>query len=167
MLHGWPQCGSAFDTVLERLGDDFFVAAPDLPGIGRSHGAPASGEKAAIAPHIERVIDALGAREVILVGQDVGGMVAFACFRQFGERLDGGVIVNTVIPGIDPWDQLLADPRIWHFAFHAIPDLPETVVSGRERPYFDYFFNMRRARPSASTRRRGKDTRTPTAGLRR
>jgi pimeloyl-ACP methyl ester carboxylesterase len=142
LLHGWPQCASTFDRVLELLGDEFFAAAPDLPGVGGSHGVPASGEKAAIAPHIQRLIDALGTRDVVLAGQDVGGMVAFACFRAFGARLKGGVILNTVIPGIDPWDSLLSDPRIWHFAFHAIPELPETVVTGHERPYFDYFFNM-------------------------
>jgi hypothetical protein len=27
----------------------------------------------------------------------------------------------------------MSDPRIWHFAFHALPDLPETLVRGREK----------------------------------
>jgi pimeloyl-ACP methyl ester carboxylesterase len=142
LLHGWPQCASAFDSVLEILGEEFFAVAPDLPGVGSSHGLPQSGEKTAIVPHVWRVIEATGARDAILVGHDVGGMVAFACFRAFGERLAGGAILNTVVPGIDPWDKVLADPRIWHFAFHAIPDLPEALVGGQERRYFDYFFDV-------------------------
>ena len=50
--------------------------------------------------------------------------------------------MNTVIPGVAPWSRLVAEPRIWHFAFHAIPQLPELLVSGRERAYFDYFYDL-------------------------
>ena len=44
-----------------------------------------------------------------------------------------------VAPGVEPWTKVQANPYIWHFAFHSIPVLPETLVAGRERPYFDYF----------------------------
>ena len=40
--------------------------------------------------------------------------------------------MNTVVPGLGPWEDLLANPRVWHFALHQIPGLPETLVSGRE-----------------------------------
>jgi hypothetical protein len=36
---------------------------------------------------------------------------------------------------------VLANPYIWHFAFHAIPGLPERLVQGNQRAYFDYFFD--------------------------
>ncbi|MFI5935584.1 alpha/beta hydrolase [Actinoplanes sp. NPDC051494] len=52
------------------------------------------------------------------------------------------VIMDTVVPGLEPWDEVVARPYVWHFAFHAIPGLPETMVAGRERPYFDYFFDV-------------------------
>jgi pimeloyl-ACP methyl ester carboxylesterase len=50
--------------------------------------------------------------------------------------------MNTVIPGVDPWQEVLANPYIWHFAFHSIPELPEQLVTGKEAAYFDYFFNI-------------------------
>jgi pimeloyl-ACP methyl ester carboxylesterase len=50
--------------------------------------------------------------------------------------------MNTVIPGLEPWSRIIADPRIWHFAFHNVPGLPETIVAGRERRYFDFFFDI-------------------------
>jgi len=146
LLHGWPQCARAFDSILQILGEESYLIAPDLPGIGDSRGAPASGEKTAIAPHIEHIIAATGARDVILVGHDVGGMVAFACFKSFGARLTGGAILNTVIPGIDPWERVLSDPRIWHFAFHAIPGLPETLVRGARAGVFRLFLRRADAR---------------------
>jgi pimeloyl-ACP methyl ester carboxylesterase len=76
-------------------------------------------------------------------------MIAFAAARDHASRISGAVIMNTVIPGLDPWDELLADPRVWHFAFHLIPELPETLVAGRERPYFDFFYNFLSGRKDA------------------
>jgi hypothetical protein len=55
-------------------------------------------------------------------------------------------ILDVVIPGIDPWKKVLSNPQIWHFAMHAIPDLPERLVQGNQRAYFDYFFDVLSAR---------------------
>jgi pimeloyl-ACP methyl ester carboxylesterase len=32
-------------------------------------------------------------------------------------------------------------PHIWHFAFHAIPALPERLVQGRQAEYFRFFYD--------------------------
>ena len=61
--------------------------------------------------------------------------------------------MNTVIPGIEPWSKVLADPRIWHFGFHATRDLPELLVAGRERAYFDFFIDFLAGRRDAITER--------------
>ena len=39
--------------------------------------------------------------------------------------------------------------KTWHFPFHAVPDLPETLLEGRERPYLDWFFREKTAHPGA------------------
>ena len=76
-------------------------------------------------------------------------MIAYAYLR----RHDAArvVIMNTVIPGLDPWDDVLRDPRVWHFGLHAVPSLPEALVRGREREYFDYFYDVLSADPSRIT----------------
>lgn len=50
------------------------------------------------------------------------------------------VIMDTVVPGVAPWDQVLANPYVWHFGLHSIPALPELLVQGKQRQYFDYFW---------------------------
>lgn len=67
-------------------------------------------------------------------------MVTFAYLKQFPE-LRRAVIMDTVIPGIPPWDTVLANPYIWHFAFHSIPALPEKLVQREVRAYFDFFYD--------------------------
>jgi hypothetical protein len=59
--------------------------------------------------------------------------------------------MNTVLPGIEPWSKILADPRIWHFAFHNIPQLPETLEDGHQREYFDFFTDVLAGNPKAIT----------------
>jgi pimeloyl-ACP methyl ester carboxylesterase len=142
LLHGWPQTSFAWENVLTELGRDHFALAFDLPGVGDSHGAPPSSEKAALASVILHAAETAGGKSIIIAGYDVGGMIAFAAARDHGSRIAGAVVMNTVIPGLDPWNETLADPRIWHFAFHNIPDLPETLVAGHEREYFDFFHNV-------------------------
>lgn len=147
LLHGWPQTSFAWEGVVGELGMDHYALAFDLPAVGESRGAPRSAEKPVLADLLIAAAEKAGGREIIVVGYDVGGMVAFAAARDHGSRIKGAVIMNTVIPGLDPWSKVLADPRIFHFALHNVPDLPELLVSGRERSYFDFFYNAMSADP--------------------
>lgn len=142
LLHGWPHCKEAYARVLDPLGNDHFVVAPDLPDVGESTGAPPSAEKKDLADIVLAVAEFFGARRPVIAGFDVGGMVAYAAARDHGARISGAMIMNTVIPGLDPWTKILADPRIWHFAFHQIPELPEHLVAGHQREYFEFFHRL-------------------------
>ena len=142
LLHGWPLSSAIWEPVMEPLARDHFVLAFDLPGVGQSRGSPGPTLKTEIAGTIISAAEGAGARDMIIAGVDVGGMIAFAAARDHGDRIAGAVIMNTVIPGLDPWEKILANPQIWHFAFHQIPTLPETLVHGHERQYFDFFLDF-------------------------
>jgi pimeloyl-ACP methyl ester carboxylesterase len=153
LLHGWPHSKEVYDLVVDELGSDHFVLAFDLPAIGGSRGAPPSAEKKELADILLGAAEHLGARSIVIAGVDVGGMVAHAAARDHGHRIAGSVVMNTVLPGLDPWSKIVSDPQVWHFAFHALPDLPELLVSGRQRNYFDFFTNLLVGRKSAVTER--------------
>ncbi|HEV7556544.1 MAG TPA: alpha/beta fold hydrolase, partial [Kofleriaceae bacterium] len=124
LLHGWPESWSSWHDVMAAAGDDARCIAIDLPGIGESHGAVASGAKRAIAEIVHELLGELGlGRDTTLVGHDAGGMVAYAYLRAFDD-VARVVIVNTVIPGVAPWDEVIRRPDIFHFAFHQVPHLP-------------------------------------------
>lgn len=89
----------------------------------------------------------LGLRNLTLVGHDVGGMIVYSYLRLYGD-LARAVIMDVVIPGLDPWDEVLRNPYIWHFALHALPRLPETLVRGRQAAYFDFFYDILAADPA-------------------
>jgi pimeloyl-ACP methyl ester carboxylesterase len=140
LLHGWPQSALAWRHVMRLAAQDFHLLALDLPGVGRSTGDATDGSKAALARVVHGVIEALTPREVTLVGHDIGGMVTYSYLRQFID-VRRAVIMDVVVPGISPWEKVVRDPNLWHFALHAVPELPEQLVYGNQHAYFDYFYD--------------------------
>jgi pimeloyl-ACP methyl ester carboxylesterase len=148
-LHGWPEDWTAFERIMAPLAERARVVAIDLPGIGGSIVPPSANDKRTLARYVRGVIQVLGLRDATLVGHDVGGMIAYAYLRAYPGELARAVIMNTAIPGVAPWDDVKSNPHIWHFAFHAVPELPETLVAGREAAYFDFFYDAIAGRPGA------------------
>lgn len=139
-LHGYPENWSAFESVMHLLQDNYYVLSIDLPGIGKSEPI-GSGDKRSIADFINQLMGALEIEKVVLAGHDIGGMTTYSFLKHFPEKLVKAIVMNTVIPGVAPWDEVKRNPYIWHFAFYAIPDLPEALTTGKQRVLFDYFYN--------------------------
>jgi pimeloyl-ACP methyl ester carboxylesterase len=146
-LHGWPESWSSWRQVMALASQQVRAIAIDLPGVGQSTGNPTDGSKRELAETVRELVSELGLADVTLVGQDVGGMIAYSYLRAFGD-LSRAVIMDVVVPGISPWEEVLRNPYIWHFAFHSIPDLPERLVQGHQREYFDFFYDVLSADPA-------------------
>lgn len=141
LLHGWPEDWSLYERVLELLGAAARAVAIDLPGIGGSPTAPSSGEKRWLAARIAGLIRVLELRDVTLVGHDIGGQIAYGCLRECPQAIARAVLMDIVVPGVDPWNKVIRNPDLWHFAFHAVPGLPEKLVAGHVADYFAFFFD--------------------------
>jgi pimeloyl-ACP methyl ester carboxylesterase len=140
-LHGYPQSAMEWLGVMTAAADTAHTIAIDLPGIGDSPPAPGGGSKVAIADLVQRLIETLELSDTTLVGHDAGGMVAYAYLRRHTD-VERVAILETVVPGVDPWEEVIRNPYIWHFAFHSIPELPEILVQGHQERYFDFFFDL-------------------------
>jgi len=148
-LHGWPQSWLEFERVMALLSDKARFVALDLPGIGGSVYPSAPGDKRAIAAVVHEVIAAMTLEDVSLVGHDIGGQVAFAHLVAYPDEIVGVVLVDMAIHGVEPWGDVIGNPKVWHLAFHSIPYLPETMVRGRERGCFDFFYEAVNAHPES------------------
>lgn len=141
-LHGWPEDWTEWWPVMQRARATHRAVALDLPGIGGSRATVPSGEKGAIAEVVHQAIRSLGLTRYAIVGHDAGAMVAYAYLRRFAAELDAAILLSSVIPGLEPWSKVLANPYVWHFGFHATPALPAMLVMGHQRAYFDHFFDV-------------------------
>jgi len=72
--------------------------------------------------------------------------VAYAYAAMYPDKVERLVVLDAPIPGIEPWNEILLDPRVWHFNFHG-PDA-ERLVAGRERIYLDRIWNDFTSDPS-------------------
>jgi pimeloyl-ACP methyl ester carboxylesterase/quercetin dioxygenase-like cupin family protein len=118
---------------------DHTVVVPDLRGIGRSS-KPAGGyDKKTQAGDMRAVVTGLGYDRTFVVAHDIGNMVAYAYAATYPDKVQRLVVMDAPIPGIEPWNEILQNPGVWHFNFHG-PDA-ERLVQGRERIYFDRIWN--------------------------
>jgi pimeloyl-ACP methyl ester carboxylesterase len=139
LLHGYAETSLMWKPIMPALGERFTVIAPDLPGIGDS-AIPAEGldmKSAAILIH--GLALSLGVQKAEVVGHDIGLMVAYAYAAQFPAEVQKLVLMDAFLPGVGDWATIYNSPDYWHFRFHG--PTPEALVKGRERIYFEHYWN--------------------------
>jgi pimeloyl-ACP methyl ester carboxylesterase len=141
LLHGYTQTSRMWRPIITLLAEKFTVIAPDLPGIGDSS-IPADNEIGMItaARQIHDLVRSLRVEKARVVGHDIGLMVAYAYAAQFPNETEKLVVMDAFLPGVSGWEPIYNAPNIWHFRFNG--EYPEKLVQGRERTYFEYFWNV-------------------------
>jgi haloalkane dehalogenase len=137
LLHGEPSWSFLYRGMLPVLADAGLRAiAPDLVGFGRSDKPTEPGDHS-YARHVEwmrsLVFDALGLRDVILVGQDWGGLIGLRLVAEHQDRCRAVVAANTGLPTGD-----VDMPDVWwkfRRAVHSaeVLDIGRFVQSGCRR----------------------------------
>src|SRR5207302_3140620 len=139
LLHGYAETSRMWTPILPLLGEKFTVVAPDLPGIGDSE-IPANGmDMKTAAIRIHALARSLGVQKASVVGHDIGLMVAYAYAAQFPAEVEKLVVMDAFLPGVGEWEAVYNNPGFWHFCFNG--PTPEALVQGRERIYFEHFWN--------------------------
>ncbi len=139
LLHGYAETSRMWKPIIPVLAERFTVIAPDLPGIGDSE-IPADGlDMKSAAIRIHALVRSLGIQKAEVVGHDIGLMVAYAYAAQFPTEVTKLVLMDAFLPGVGGWEAVYNNPSIWHFRFNG--PTPEALVQGRERTYFEYFWN--------------------------
>jgi pimeloyl-ACP methyl ester carboxylesterase len=142
LLHGFPEDWSAYRHVMPRLARKFTVVAVDLRGVGGSAATPGGYDAANLAEDIHQLAERLTLGKIYLAGHDVGGHVAYAFARRYPQTLRGVMILDVPLPGLEPWGEVTANPKLWHVGFHQTPRVPERLIAGRQFFYFrEYFFS--------------------------
>ncbi|HKA37946.1 MAG TPA: alpha/beta hydrolase [Thermoanaerobaculia bacterium] len=139
LLHGYAETSRMWRPLIPRLSEKFLVIAPDLPGIGDS-AIPADGlDMKTAATRIHALVRSLGVGKARVVGHDIGLMVAYAYAAQYPGETEKLVLMDAFLPGVAGWEAIYNNPGIWHFRFNGAT--PEKLVAGRERTYFEHFWN--------------------------
>src|SRR5207253_4041848 len=140
LLHGYAQTSHMWIPLMPSLGTSHTVLAPDLRGIGNSERAPGGYDKKTMAKDIHDLVHQLGlAQPVAVVGHDIGLMVAYAYAAQYPADVSKVVLLDAFLPGVGDWTHVWLMRDLWHFHFYG--ETPLALVKGRERIYFEHFWN--------------------------
>lgn len=146
LIHGFGDTGDMWGPLAAQLARRHTVIVPDLRGMGLSSKAPAGYDKKSQAADIRAVVEKYGQDRTDVVGHDIGTMVAYAYAVRYPDKVSRLVVMDAPVPGVAPWDQIVLDPRLWHFNFGGKE--AERLVEGRERIYLDRVWNQFAADPA-------------------
>jgi pimeloyl-ACP methyl ester carboxylesterase len=105
-------------------------------------------DKKNMAVDIHDLVTSLGISRATIVGHDIGLMVACAYAAQFPQKTERLVVMDAFLPGIGDWKNVWLMRDLWHFHFYG--EAPLALVQGRERIYFEHFWNDFAADPKHS-----------------
>ena len=109
-----------------------------------------AGDVAELATH-------LGFDQFRVAGEDWGAAIAYAVAAFHRPRVQQLVFQETLLPGLPACPTGEPDPSLapddgrtgWHFSFFSLPNLPELLLAGRERPFWTYYARRQMWDPSA------------------
>lgn len=95
LLHGFPENGTLWDSLIPALSDSFQLLIPDLPGSGESDLPAGELSMDAMAAPIRNMLDAEGVEQAVIAGHSMGGYTALAFADAFPERVKGLSLVHS------------------------------------------------------------------------
>jgi pimeloyl-ACP methyl ester carboxylesterase len=141
LLHGFPHTWQLWTDVLDGLADRYRVIAPDLRGFGASERAVGGYDAGTLAADAEALLDALGESSAAVIGIDAGTPSAFLLAMRRPGLVRQLVVMESLLGTLPGAEGFLAHGAPWWFGFHAEPGLAESVLTGHEAQYIDWFLS--------------------------
>ena len=148
LLHGYAQNSHMWRPLIAELAKTKRVIAPDLRGFGQSSKPDTGYYKKTMAQDVHALALSLGIKQSIVVGHDIGLMVAYAYAAQYPTEVSKIALMDAFLPGVGDWTTVWLLRDLWHFHFYG--ETPLKLVTGRERIYFEHFWNDFAADPKHS-----------------
>jgi pimeloyl-ACP methyl ester carboxylesterase len=147
-LHGYAETSHMWLPLIPKIDRNRIVIAADLRGAGSSSKAADGYDKKTLAQDIHALVESLGLKKIKIVGHDIGLMVAYAYAAQYPDQVESIVLMDAFLPGIGDTSDIFLLRDKWHFNFYG--ETPLKLVAGRERIYFEHFWNDFAADPQHS-----------------
>lgn len=139
LMHGYAQNSHMWRPLMKELGKTHLVIAPDLRGFGDTEKPEGGYDKKTMAQDVHALAQALDVKSAGIAGHDIGLMVAYAYAAQFPAEVERIALLDAFIPGVGDTTNLFLLRDLWHF--HFFGKTPLALVTGRERIYFEHFWN--------------------------
>jgi len=156
LLHGTPKTSFYWYKLFPLLTEHFTLVAPDLRGFGYTDKPPATEgyDSAENAKDVTELMTQLGHQKFYLHGEDRGADYAVAVAGLYRDRVLKLSFCEMVPSGLGLEETSFWTPEnvtrqfrkdgiwCWHLGFFWIPHVPEMLIAGHEREFWDMFIKQ-------------------------
>jgi hypothetical protein len=133
LLHGYPQFWCEWRQIMPALAKNYTVIAPDVRGIGDSSKPLTGYDGNTTAEDIYHLVSQLRFSNILLAAHDVGTQTAYSYAAAHPNNVSKLVLMDFPFPGFLP--PAFGENGPWWLAFYQTPNIPETLIDGKEREY--------------------------------
>lgn len=165
LLHGTPKTSHYWYKLFPLLTEHFTVVAPDLRGFGYTDRPPAAEgyDSLTNATDAAELMAQLGHDTYHVHGEDRGAEFAYVLAASFRNRVRTLSFCEMLLSGqgLEEWsnftpENISAQFRqkgvwVWHIPFFWIPHIPEMLIQGREREFWEFWIKAETYNPNAIT----------------
>lgn len=163
LLHGTPKTHYYWYKLIPLLTERFTVVAPDLRGFGDTDKPPTEEgyDSLTNAKDVTELMAQLGHEEFHVHGEDRGAEFAYAVAATEPDRVKTLSFCEMLLSGegLEEWSYFtpenvasqfnLQGVWVWHIPFFWIPHLPEMLITGKEREFWEFWIKAETYNPTA------------------
>ena len=163
LLHGTPKNSFYWYRIFPLLTESFTVVAPDQRGFGYTDKPPAADgiDSMTNAKDVTELMTQLGHEKFYLHGEDRGAEYAYVVAAAYRDRVMKLSFCEMLLSGLGLEESsfLTKDNATaqfeqrgvwcWHLTLFALPHVPEMLVAGKEREFWEMFIKQECYNPSA------------------
>ena len=165
LVHGTPKTNYYWHKLIPLLTEHFTVVAPDLRGFGYTDKPPVSEgyDSRTNAQDLAELMTFLGHDTFHLHGEDRGAEFAYVLAATERDRVKTLSFCEMLLSseGLEEAsfftpDNITSQFRqsgvwVWHIPFFWIPHLPEMLINGKEREFWEFWIKAETWNPNAIT----------------
>ncbi len=163
LIHGTPKTHYYWYKLIPLLTDKFTVVAPDLRGFGYTDRPPVEEgyDSETNAKDLVELMAQLGHDKFHVHGEDRGAEFAYVLAAKYPEKVKTLSFCEMLLSGEGLEEaSYFTKPNVasqfnmkgvwvWHIPFFWIPDLPEMLITGHEREFWEYWIKAETWNPCA------------------
>jgi pimeloyl-ACP methyl ester carboxylesterase len=114
-----------------------------MRGFGDSTHPDTHYDMATIAGDLAELMTILGHSTFHMCGEDWGAAAAYQVAARFPDRVKSLIYQEMLLPGMGLEEWATFNPErpethLWHVAFYHVRDVPELLITGREKEYLTW-----------------------------
>ncbi|WP_298143483.1 alpha/beta hydrolase [Flavobacterium sp.] len=148
LIHGWLGTSYTWRKVAPQLVENGYrVIIPDMRGYGDSD-KPVSGyDGLTLVSDLRSIIQTLEITEKVhVVGWDMGALPTFLFAAHYPNEVASITYLDEPLPGVNLHEFTTFKKEThggyWHFGFNSSMDLPELLIAGKEREFWNYLYSL-------------------------